>query len=68
MAKWNPDVPGTYSMMYTATNSFGGVGTATRTVVVLGAQQVKEQVLAEMLALKATQAREILLLDKRSKV
>ena len=36
----NVDVPGTYVLTYSATNALGAVGTATRTVVVVGAPQV----------------------------
>ena len=32
----NPDVPGTYTLTYTATDEAGNVGTATREVLVIG--------------------------------
>jgi hypothetical protein len=45
------NTPGTYVLTYSATNALGGVGRITRRVVVVGAREMKEQVLAAMKAL-----------------
>jgi len=45
------NTPGTYFSTYTAINPQGGVAKATRTVIMLGARDVKQRVLAEMTAM-----------------
>jgi hypothetical protein len=50
------NTPGTYFRTYTATNPQGGVARATRTVILLGAREIKQRVLAEMMALAAGSA------------
>ncbi len=56
--------PGTYTVTYIATTTQGATGKATRTVIVLGTLDVRRQVLAEMVALRARQNRRIPLLDR----
>ena len=47
--------PGIYLRTYTATNPRGGVANTTRTVIVLGALEAEQRVLAQMIGLKGIQ-------------